>query len=533
MTSGTIAAPAARTAPAARVRSVAVLPALAALAAALGTWWAAGPYVVGVFHDDGVYALLAKAIATGHGFHHLGLPGAPAATHYPPLYPLLLAAVWRVAPSFPDNIGAMLGLNALLIGAAALGVHAYLTRRHGWRAESAALAAAATMLMSPVLMLSSAVLSESLFLAALWPVLLVAERSADGEGSHEAAKAGAAAGLLILVRTQAVALLLALLVVLVARRRMRHAMIAAAAAAALVVPWQLWTALATPAVAAPLRGSYGSYLGWFATGMRDGGVAFAGATVRANLTELWFLLQDRVLPGAGAVMRLPAMLALLALMVLGARRMVPRGRLTVLFLFAYLAIVLVWPYAPWRFVWAVWPLLAIAAAEGARSLWQSSTAVPRRAASALLIALPSIAMARTELAAYAARSWTAPARQAGESIAPLVQWVGRNTRPEDVVLCEGEQVVSLFTGRSAAPTMAFTAREYVAPRSAAEADAALRDMLASVPARYVLTLTPSAREAALSLANAPSAAAAAALPAPRLVHAGEFRGGSVFSVLPR
>jgi hypothetical protein len=95
------------------------------------------------------------------------------------------------------------------------------------------------------------------------------------------------------------------------------------------------------------------------------------------------------------------------------------------------------------------------------------------------------------------------------------------------VLCEGEQVVSLFTGRVAAPTMAFTAREYVVPRSTAETDDALREMLASVPAQYVLTLTPSAREAAQSLAAAPTQGPTS----PRLVHTADFRGGAVFSVL--
>ncbi|MBC7671395.1 MAG: hypothetical protein H7247_03150, partial [Polaromonas sp.] len=40
--------------------------------------WAASTYLVGVFHDDGVYALLARAIASGDGFHYTQLPGAPA-----------------------------------------------------------------------------------------------------------------------------------------------------------------------------------------------------------------------------------------------------------------------------------------------------------------------------------------------------------------------------------------------------------------------------------------------------------------------
>ena len=60
--------------------------------------------LVGVFYDDGIYVALARSLAEGHGYHLLYLPGAPAAVHYPPLYPAFLALLWRVWPSFPDNV---------------------------------------------------------------------------------------------------------------------------------------------------------------------------------------------------------------------------------------------------------------------------------------------------------------------------------------------------------------------------------------------------------------------------------------------
>ena len=121
-----------------RVRAATLLGGLVVVAAAAVAWWASVPYVVGVWHDDGVYALLGRAIATGQGFHYTQFPGAPAATHYPPLYPLLLAAVWRLAPSFPDNISAFLALNAMLVGVAALGAYRFTRQRLGWRDDAAA-----------------------------------------------------------------------------------------------------------------------------------------------------------------------------------------------------------------------------------------------------------------------------------------------------------------------------------------------------------------------------------------------------------
>jgi hypothetical protein len=497
-----------------RVRPATLLPGLAVVVAGLVAWWAGMPYVVGVWHDDGVYALLGRAIASGHGFHYTQLPGAPAATHYPPLYPLLLAAVWRVAPSFPDNIAAFLALNAMLVGAAALGAYHFARARLDWRAESAALFALGSSLTSPVLALSGAVLSEPLFLAALWPVLLVSERAADRFGDRrDALVAGAAVGVLMLVRTHAVALLAAAVVMLVLRSRPMHAMYAFAAAAIVVSPWQLWTVVATPRVAAPLEGAYGSYLGWFATGLREGGVPFLVATARINLRELWLLLQDRVVPGGAAFPQVLAAALFLALVAVGAWAVARRAPVTAWFLGLYLAVVVVWPYTPWRFLWAVWPLVLLCAAAGVAHLWSVASSRGPRALVALIVALPAFGMLRTEWNAYASRAWSAPALRAGEQITPLVAWVGRNTRPSDVVLAEGEQVISLFTGRRAAPTAPFSAREYVTPRTLPSSTAELRQMLVTVPARYVLPLAPVQLEAARALSGArPGLRAVAPLP---------------------
>ncbi|MEO7856760.1 MAG: hypothetical protein ABIU76_07085, partial [Gemmatimonadaceae bacterium] len=210
-----------------RVRTRALLIVMVAVVPMLVAWWASVPYVVGVWHDDGVYALLGRAIATGEGFHYTHLPGAPAATHYPPAYPLMLAAVWRLAPSFPDNISAFLVLNALLASVAALGAYRFTRLRLAWRDEAAAAFAVSAMLATPALALSGAVLSESLFLAALWPVLHLADDVVDGPGDvRRALMAGASIGALMLVRTHAVAALIALAVVLVARRQVTLAVYA-------------------------------------------------------------------------------------------------------------------------------------------------------------------------------------------------------------------------------------------------------------------------------------------------------------------
>ena len=497
-----------------RVRGTTLLAAALVAVAALVAWWASVPYVVGVWHDDGVYALLGRAIATGQGFHYTQLPGAPAATHYPPAYPLLLAVVWRIAPSFPDNISAFLALNAMLVGAAALGAFRFARARFGWRDDLAAAFALAATLTTPVLALSGAVLSEPLFLAALWPVLAAADRAAAATGHRrDALVAGAAVGALMLVRTHAVALMLALTLVLLVRRRHAHAAIALAASAAVALPWQLWTIFATPRLVAPLEGAYGSYLGWFAAGLREGGPSFLLATARLNVIELWLLIQDRVVPGNSVLARALAASVLLSLGIAGLWCLSRRSAVTAWFLVVYVGLVVVWPYTPWRFLWVMWPLVMLCVAAGAWWLWSVVSLSWARVLVALVVALPAYGMLRTETYAYASRSWSAPALQAGAQIAPLVAWVGRHTRPSDIVLSEGEQVISLFTGRRAAPTAPFSAREYVVPRTVKASAAELTAMLSAVPARYVLPLAPEQLEAARALGGTrPGLRAIAPLP---------------------
>ena len=79
-------------------------PALVALGVFVTALWAQTNAMVGVFYDDGLYVVLAKALATGDGFRFIHLPGAPPGVHYPFLYPAALSVLWRVWPAFPANV---------------------------------------------------------------------------------------------------------------------------------------------------------------------------------------------------------------------------------------------------------------------------------------------------------------------------------------------------------------------------------------------------------------------------------------------
>ena len=41
-------------------------------------FWGANKQILGLFHDDGIYAVAGKALANGDGYRIVSLPGAPA-----------------------------------------------------------------------------------------------------------------------------------------------------------------------------------------------------------------------------------------------------------------------------------------------------------------------------------------------------------------------------------------------------------------------------------------------------------------------
>src|SRR5262245_30496635 len=97
------------------LRTAAFLVALTGLA--IGYFVLVRTPTVGTFHDDGIYLVTAKSLAEGQGYRIISIPGDPPQTKYPVLFPWVLSIVWRVYPSFPDNLPwlKLVPLGAMLI----------------------------------------------------------------------------------------------------------------------------------------------------------------------------------------------------------------------------------------------------------------------------------------------------------------------------------------------------------------------------------------------------------------------------------
>jgi hypothetical protein len=371
-------------------------------------------------------------------------------------------------------------------------------------------------------------MSEVLLLSLLLPLLYASEEAADNAASWQRdAALGAAMGTLALVRTHAVVLILAFAAVLTARRQWRRAACSVGAALCVLAPWQIWVALKDRLLPAPLRGSYGSYLPWFREGVVAGGPKFLWRTAVMNAQHGAALLGDRFAPWPPGIVRLAVTFVVVALLALGCFRLRRQAPVTMVFLLLYLATALLWPYAPWRFIWAIWPLLLILVGEGwlliaaltprigqkvVQGVAQRAVQVTALVVAAVLL----VGIGRAEFETYRTRAWTLPARTAARQIAPVMRWVRRNTDRQDVVIADAEPLVYLFTERRALPPTTFTASEYVRPRSTSGDAAALRELVTRYPARYVVTVVPSTRAAARSLGrlrgSAPSLRQIADLP---------------------
>ncbi len=186
---------------------------------------------IGELHDDGIYLISAKSLTDGHGYRILSLPGEPAQTKYPPLYPLYLSTLWRWGPGFPAMLPWAMLLQWIFIPAM-LGLAALYYSRHGLNPALAAMLG----FNAYVLAYGTSLFTEIPFTALLLTCLLLGER-------RLALAAGIVAGLAYLTRTAALPLALAFpLYYWLGGQRKQAARFLAGMAPA-VLGWMLWSHL--------------------------------------------------------------------------------------------------------------------------------------------------------------------------------------------------------------------------------------------------------------------------------------------------
>lgn len=429
---------------------------------------------IGVFNDDGIYLLTAKALAEGQGYVYPHLPGTPPAIHYPPVWPMLLAVVWKIAPAFPASVGWFKLINPFVIAAAAAASVRFGQRQFGlpwWVALGAVIA---SMLTVPVLLLTNLLLSEPLFLLLLLPTLLVTERLVREGGVGRALAAAALVALLVLVRTLGGVVLIAGVLLLLRERRWRELLVFAVVTVVLLLPWQRFVWAASPTFPDELRGSYGPYLEWVIDGYKAGGVAFFRQVLAANVAATWAMLGIFMSPLVGGPVRhvsasLATVVFVAGLLVLARR---DRAPVTALAFSGYLVAVLSWPFWVDRFYWVMWPVVLLVALAGTTTIVAALRARGRpRAAVALLAVVTLLAIGHeTYNARGLARGWeqSASREMTGAGIRLVRQANDDRSLDGQVIAAELAPMVALYTGLQVLPVEILTTREHVRDKAQAE-----------------------------------------------------------------
>lgn len=202
--------------------------------------------VVGLFVDDGWYVLLAKSLATGQGYSLINSPSSGIPPLYPPAFPFLLSLVYRIWPSFPDNVYLLKSVSIAAMMGVGVIAYRYFIRERKLPAHLALAIAVASVLSPPLVFLAtSSLMSECVFALIFLLTVVVLEkcvRAGRGARSIQLAVLGASlASIGFLTRSIALALIVGGFLYLLKTRLIKSAVVFAVAVAAFTGPWMVYT----------------------------------------------------------------------------------------------------------------------------------------------------------------------------------------------------------------------------------------------------------------------------------------------------
>jgi hypothetical protein len=206
--------------------------------------------VVGQFKDDAWYVVLAKSLATGRGYNLINYPQHSGMYFYPPLFPLLLSLLYRVYPEFPANVPLLKSLSIFSMLLVPILVFRFFHKQDRLPRSLAYLVAFATAAAPSLVMLAtSAVMSECVFMALQFATLLAAERClcTDRKNSRMGVVVGAAllGSASYLTRSIGIVLIAAVAAKFLKERMFKQLAVFCVAITVCIVPWALYKHLRT------------------------------------------------------------------------------------------------------------------------------------------------------------------------------------------------------------------------------------------------------------------------------------------------
>jgi hypothetical protein len=434
------------------------------------------PYSFGSYHDDGMYGVLGKSLATGQGYRVISLPSEPYQTKSPPLYPFLLSLIWRFIPTFPQNVP-MLMLLSVMASIIFFAIAAKFLVRYSYANSLQCLIVIAIAALNwRTILLSTGVYSEMIYALLSVLALILAERQAREEaGLSVSVGLGAVMGLAFLTRSSAIALPIAVVFYFLVRSQLRRMLIPLTVCGLFITAWIVWGYFHRPPVDSVNAGYYESY---FSTlGHVLGGSH--GRSISSILSSLLGLIVTNAIglivvtvpviclglnygtqsvPGFVIIAGVGLAAMTLIFTIGGFFRFRETGlRLLHAYVAAYILIHLVWPYAAYdRFLMPLlpWFLLFLVTEtsrvfSSARKNLELSSDLKKKLIPALigfvLLLLFSLVTYNIVMGIRTLHSsQKEKIRFAADQEA--IRWLTANASPSDVVVCYRDPTFYLYTG---------------------------------------------------------------------------------------
>ncbi len=202
--------------------------------------------VAGLIVDDAWYILLAKALANGDGYRLISSATTAFVPTVPPGFPLALAPVFLLNPSYPGNLLWLKAVSVLAMFGVGAAAWIDYTRHRAIEPSSAMWLSFVVVIAPPLVFLAtSTVMAECLFALILLLAVVAIEGVSRNRQARSAQVIGAAAlaAGAALIRTAGLAVVAAAIAHFVLQRQWRRAAMTAATSVVCLLPWQLYSAL--------------------------------------------------------------------------------------------------------------------------------------------------------------------------------------------------------------------------------------------------------------------------------------------------
>jgi hypothetical protein len=454
--------------------------------------WSSDKQVLGLFHDDGIYAVVAKSLHDGAGYRIISLPTAPDQTKYPFLYSYILSWLWSLNPKFPDNIGLLKSANAAFL--AVIFVLSYLFyRQRVQKEESEGLLFAVLVCINPaVFSFTDFTVSDILFLLLSLSALVIFDASGQCTSRPSVTLFAATVALGCLTRSAALPLAVAGAVHFACAKRYRDLMYYVCLVFLSIIPWWLWVGNHSNQTPNPLLEYYVSYSSFppaFVIMWSDpfGAIEIVWGNLRYMVEALDLIFQSRIIPG----LSLPVgLLFLFGLWRLFKDQSVFFRAYVVL----YLGLVVALPFPPDRYLVPLVPgiyfflLRGVQLAEAHLSSLMTSETRKRflcqllRTTFALVVVLQvgwifnyflikDVATTRTSFGKRLPASW--------QGFSETFEWIRNNTDQSTILATGYDPLFYLYTGRRAVQPSLYKPRTYFYPYGQAVPDVGSPDKIKS------------------------------------------------------